>query len=185
MNHEPIFTIGPDWKMSLFELFLTNFVMFMVLRQTRHVKYVWTISMVVLALKNFCFLLTCLVNPGMIPRNPHIHNIEYLKHVAKYNQMENICTKCNLVKPYTNVVHTGKRKVTFLGKRRTQSLGTPQSRQIFHCCACDVCYIGRDHHCMWCGKCIAGGNLHLFYAFLTMLSVMLVFFWVNLIIGGI
>lgn len=125
--------------------------------------------------------MTCMVNPGMIPRNPNVHGRDYLKHIASYDQMEHICTRCNLVKPYTNVRHSGK-KIKFLGK--TKKLGTPSNQKIFHCCACDVCYLGYDHHCIWCGKCVAKGNLHLFYAFLTMMSIMLVLFWVNLILSS-
>ena len=56
--------------------------------------------------------------------------------------------------------------------------------KLHHCHCCGVCYIGFDHHCMWSGKCIAQKNLYWFYSFLGSLSVLLVVFWVNLIIGS-
>ena len=84
INDEPLFTIGPDYKMSLLELFLTNLLMFLVTR-TSHIKQLWYLSIVVIAIKNLTFILTCTLNPGMIPRNPNTHTKDYLKHIAQYD----------------------------------------------------------------------------------------------------
>ena len=47
-----------------------------------------------------------------------------------------------------------------------------------HCNDCKLCVEKFDHHCPWCSKCIGGGNIYLFYCFLTCtIAVVIVMFF--------
>ena len=84
-NNEPVITIGPDFKCSLFELVITNTIMFLVIRGQHNIQHLWYLSVIVVALKNVAFILTVLANPGMLARDPRLHQRSYLRHIADYD----------------------------------------------------------------------------------------------------
>ena len=40
---------------------------------------------------------------------------------------------------------------------------------------CNICIIGYDHHCPWTSKCIGKYNYYLFNAFLTLLTILILY----------
>ena len=113
------------------------------------------ILIVLLSVQNISFILTVIMNQGMLSRDPSIHSIEYLKTIAEKDQNK-MCMKCKIIYP-------------------------EGSRNNYHCRTCDVCVKNYDHHCPWCSKCIAGGNLYYFYVFIFTTSLCLMCLWFNVI----
>lgn len=81
-SREPFFTIGPDWKFTLMEVILFNLLMLLPLRHVSPSRIYFQFCIAVLILQNFFFMLTVLVNPGMLSRDPTIHREDYLKNIA-------------------------------------------------------------------------------------------------------
>ena len=53
-----------------------------------------------------------------------------------------------------------------------------------HCDDCGVCIYDHDHHCPWTSKCIGGGNIYIFYAFVTTTLLYIVYMVFALIMGA-
>jgi len=97
---EPIFSIGPDFHLSITELVLVNLGMFLLMENTAEygtLEY-WA-YLACTIVHNIAFICAILLNPGMLSRDPSIHSIAYLKKIAKLDLKDRICEKCNLIKP--------------------------------------------------------------------------------------
>ncbi len=51
-----------------------------------------------------------------------------------------------------------------------------------HCYDCNACVRNLDHHCPWTSKCVGEGNLHVFYAFVTLVQALFCYAVVIIII---
>lgn len=76
---EPIFTLGPDWPYSLAKLLMVNLLIGYCINSFKkeswfHYTFNW-----ILFLWNIVFLLLILWNPGLAPREPKIHSLDWLK----------------------------------------------------------------------------------------------------------
>ena len=82
---EPILCIGPDWMYSVLTFVAVNITISTVISvQPVRFKYGIMFGLNIFAhiLWNVFFLITCLWNPGIAPRNPEIHEGSYLATIA-------------------------------------------------------------------------------------------------------
>jgi len=97
---EPIFSIGPDIHLSIAELALVNFGMYILIyNTTEYGSLQYWIYLASTIVHDFAFTFTILFNPGMLSRDPSIHSNSYLNKIAKLDLRERICEKCELIKP--------------------------------------------------------------------------------------
>ena len=153
---EPLLTIGPDFKFSVFELVFFNLMSLLPIRSLPSDNTWFKITVGLTCIENISFILTALWNPKLSPQDPYRNSLDYLKRISNKNLESLICDKCNLIR------------------------GEFDSN-VSHCSWCDVCIIGHDHHCVWCSKCIGKGNLPCFKVFLTVLIFCLIIFWINIL----
>ena len=152
----PLFTLGPDFKVSCLELFLVNLAMHIV-HQSHMSELLNKAVYAIQIAQNVAFLLTVFVNNGLIGRDPRSHSIEYLSRIARQNKLSAICEKCQIVRP-------------------------ENTKKVVHCSQCKACVSEHDHHCPWCSKCIAGNNLPFFYAFISLTALVLMTFWLSAVV---
>lgn len=186
-NNEPLITIGPNYKFSLLEIFLTNILMYFALVARSKIQFLWHVSIIVVVLKNVSFLLVVLVNPGLLPRDPNLHNRGRLRHISEFDQSGELCDQCDIIKPNPVEVNLNSKCKNPIRKliNSLKIQTTPKGTNIRHCHICDVCVDGYDHHCMWSGKCIGRGNIKFFFIYLGMLLVCGITFWINLIVNSV
>lgn len=149
----PLIAIGPDWKMSIAEIILINGGVMVSSNWNKGI--VKDITIYVLAFQNIFFIITVLLNPGLLQRDPSIHSQAYLKHLATNNKEKALCMECKLIRP-------------------------KGIQRIEHCEECGVCVLYHDHHCIWSSKCIGGYNLLPFYLFIFSTVSCIVLFYLNL-----
>ena len=82
----------------------------------------YSLNILIHVLWDIVFVLVCLYNPGIAPRNPEIHNTEYLKKIAQKNQIYLICKDCKII-------------------NRECSDGI-----VIHCFKCGVCIESHESH---------------------------------------
>ena len=98
-KNEPMLTLGPDFKFTLLELILFNAIILFSTNWDGLTNIYQKIVLSFIIIQNFSFLATALLNPGMLDRNPRIHEIEYLKKLAEQDNLNAICRTCKVIKP--------------------------------------------------------------------------------------
>ena len=97
---EPLFSIGPDIHLSIAELTLVNFGMYLLITNTAEYGTLeYWVYMASTIVHDIAFISAILLNPGMLSRDPSIHSIAYLNKIAKLDLKDRICEKCELIIP--------------------------------------------------------------------------------------
>lgn len=53
-----------------------------------------------------------------------------------------------------------------------------------HCCFCNACISGHDHHCPWTGKCIGRKTLYSFFSFIVFTFVLILYMFFALVFNN-
>lgn len=70
----PTFTIGPDWKYVVYQLVLVNIVNSFAISYLKPSSFMYSFNSLSLVVWNGILIIMSLYNPGIAPRNPHIHS---------------------------------------------------------------------------------------------------------------
>ena len=94
---EPILTLGPDWPYVAAKFLIINFIVGYSINTFEKTSWFHYIFEWVLFTWNILFVVLCLWNPGIAPKDPNVHSIEYLKKLQSNNHIFKICKKCNII----------------------------------------------------------------------------------------
>jgi hypothetical protein len=77
-NGEPMFVLGPTWKKSVVYMFLTNVGVGLGIDSLDHTSWIFHFLYVGMIFWNLVTIYLIVLNPGLAPRDPGIHQKKYL-----------------------------------------------------------------------------------------------------------
>ena len=145
---EPLIVIGPDWILSFSLMAFLDIISFCYLFFLRNLllRFMLYIGIIIFSVQSSSFLLTVLLNPGIVPKELWLENYKHLDEIGSYR----ICNIC---------------KIIMRNDDKTD-----------HCEDCNICIIGADHHCPWTSKCVGKKNKKLFKIFVFSTFILLIYF---------
>lgn len=97
-NHtEPLFVLGPTWKRSFAFVLIVNILVGIGIDSLSHDSWIFHFLYVGMILWNLVTIYLIVLNPGLAPRDPSIHQTKYLQEIAYRNLITCLCTTCNII----------------------------------------------------------------------------------------
>ena len=145
---KPLIAIGPDWIFSFSLMAFLDIISFCYLFFLRNLllRFMLYLGIIIFSVQSSSFLMTVLLNPGIVPKELWLENYKHLDEIGSYR----ICNIC---------------KIIMRNDDKTD-----------HCEDCNICIIGADHHCPWTSKCVGKKNKKLFKIFVFSTFILLIYF---------
>lgn len=125
LKGEPVFVLGPGWARSMAQVILVDVFVSIGIDSLENSSVVYHLLYLGMVAWNIVTCLLIMLNPGLAPRDPHIHTQTYLDEIAFRNLITMVCATCKIVERQVGAFRT-----------------TGYCRTVDHCQKCNVCIEG-------------------------------------------
>ena len=94
---EPSIVIGPHWRYALALVVATNAFIGIPIATIKDSSWMFPVFVATLVLWNLLTFYLILINPGLSPHDPHIHNKDYLRAIELHGLDYRVCDKCQII----------------------------------------------------------------------------------------
>jgi len=94
---EPLFVLGPTWRKSMLYVLGVNILVGVGIDTLDHRTWVYHLLYIGMIVWNLVTIYLIVLNPGLAPRDPSIHQKIYLQEISNRNMITCLCTTCNII----------------------------------------------------------------------------------------